>query len=105
LENHRDVLVRFLAAHLEKAQLIREKPEQAAELAAAAAAERNLNISPEAFALIFERINFQVEFQPSLMEELQQTAAFLKEQGKIQEVPEFYYDRSLLADAKELVEQ
>ena len=103
LESHRDELVRFIAGHLDKAKLIKENPDKAAEIAASAAAEKNLNISPEAFRLIFKRINFQVDFDASLMNELEQTAQFLKNQGKIDSIPNFYYDLSILEDARELI--
>jgi ABC-type nitrate/sulfonate/bicarbonate transport system substrate-binding protein len=102
IETNRDDLVRFLAGHLDKARMIRENPTRAAEIAAQAVAERNLNISPEAFQLIFGRINFQIEFDPSLIGELEETATFLHDQGKIPVIPEFAYDTSILEDALEL---
>lgn len=103
-EANREKLVSFLAAHIEKARLIEEDPQRAAEYAAEAASERGLNVSAEAFELIFERINFQIEFDKSLMEELAQTAEFLRGQGKIDSIPEFSYETSYLEEAKRLLE-
>lgn len=104
-KNHRDELVKFLAAHLKKAQMIKENPQLAAEYAAKAAEDRGIEISTEAFKLIFERIDFSLDFDESLINELTETAEFLKDQGKIREIPEFSYDRSYLLEAMELIKQ
>jgi len=102
-ERNREQIIRFLAAHLKKAQMIKEDPELAARYAAKAAKEKGIDITQEAFQLIFERIDFSLDFDESLKEELRQTAQFLKDQGKIRKVPEFYLDTSYLEAAKELV--
>jgi ABC-type nitrate/sulfonate/bicarbonate transport system substrate-binding protein len=104
LDSHRDLLVKFLAAHMKKAKMIKENPAQAGEYAAKAAEERGYNISGGAFKLIFERINFQIEFDDSLIDEIYDTAEFLKDQGQIEEIPTLYWDTSLLADAKKLIQ-
>lgn len=102
---NRDLLVKFLAVHVKKARLIREDPKQAAKFAAKAASEKGMKIDTKAFELIFEKIDFQVGFEPSLMEELKGTAEFLKSQGKIKKIPEFYHDTSLFKEAVKLVEE
>ncbi|MCF7928124.1 MAG: NrtA/SsuA/CpmA family ABC transporter substrate-binding protein [Spirochaetales bacterium] len=102
LEKNRDKLVKFLRAHLTKADMIRNNPQKAAELAASAAEKRGLKVSADAFALIFERINFQIDFAPEAMrKELTATAEFLVSQGKIDEVPGFRFDHSVIEDAME----
>jgi len=103
-EKNRDKIVRFLAAHLMKAEMIKSNPRLAAEYAAKAARERSINISVDAFEMIFKRIDFSLEFDDSLIVELKETAKFLKSQGKIKVVPEFYYDKSYLEEAKKLLE-
>lgn len=104
-ENNRDLLIRFLAAHLKKAALIKNNPEKAAEYAAKAAKDMGIDVSADAFKLIFERINFQIEFDESIIDELFDTAAFLKSQKKIYNIPEFNYDVTLIEEAKKLLEQ
>ncbi len=102
-ENHREELVKFLAAHLRKKQMIEENPEKAARLAAQAAKDRGLSVSAGAFQLIFEKIDFTIDFDESTIREIKKTAAFLKDQGKLDRIPEVSYDRSYLEEAKELV--
>lgn len=102
--DHREELVRFLAAHLKKAALIRGNPDKAAGMAAQAAEDRGIGVSEDAFKLIFDRINFQVEFDQSVIDELPKTAAFLKDQGKIDKIPEFHYDQSYLEEAQAYLE-
>jgi len=103
-EKNRDLIVKFLAAHLKKAELIKNDPVKAAEYAAKAARESEIDVSAEAFKLIFERINFQIEFDQSVIEELKKTASFLKEQKKIDSIPQFNWDISYIEEAKKLVE-
>ncbi|MFW6121890.1 MAG: ABC transporter substrate-binding protein [Petrotogales bacterium] len=104
-ENHREELVKFLAAHLEKAKMIKENPELAAQYAAQAAKDRGIEITVDAFELIFKRIDFSLDYDESLINELKETAQFLKDQNKIREIPEFSYDRSFLLEAMELVNE
>jgi NitT/TauT family transport system substrate-binding protein len=104
-ENNRDTLVRFIAAHLRKAEMIKNNPEQAAEYAAEASVERGFDVSADAFRIIFERIDFQIDFDESLIEELKSTAQFLYEEEKINEIPDFYYDTTIVEDAKKLLKE
>lgn len=100
--NHEEELTRFLAVQLEKAELIEENPEKAAELASQAAEEKGIKVSPEAFERVFKRINFQISFNKTIIEEIRDTARFLKQQGEITKIPEFSWNRSYLEKAKEL---
>jgi len=104
-DKNRDLLVKFLAAHLKKAELIKNDPGLAAQYAAKAAKDKGIDVSADAFRLIFERINFQIEYDEKIIEELKKTAAFLQSQKKIDSIPEFHYDMSLIKDAKKLIEK
>ena len=96
-------IVKFLAAHLEKQRLIEDDPEQAAELASQAAAQKGVTVSPEAFETVFQRIDFSIDFDHQIIEAINDTADFLLEQGKISEKPKLAWDRSFLDKAFELV--
>ncbi len=101
--NNEDAVVRFLAAHLEKAELIKNNPEEAAKIASEAAAEKGVTISPLAFAKVFARIDFSIDFDETIIQAINETADFLYEQGKIKEKPTLVWDRSFLEKAKKLV--
>ncbi len=106
VEENRDLVVRFLAAHLEKADLIKNDPDRAAEIAVEAAEAKGLlDVSEEAFKKVFERIDYQIGFDQSIIDAIYDTAEFLKDQGKIESVPTLAWDYSLLEDAKELYEK
>jgi ABC-type nitrate/sulfonate/bicarbonate transport system substrate-binding protein len=105
VEENRDLVVRFLAAHLEKADLIKNDPDRAAQIAVEAAEAKGLDVSEEAFKKVFERIDFQIEFDQSIIDAIEETAEFLKDQGKIESVPTLAWDSSLIEDAKELYEK
>jgi len=104
-ENNRDLLVNFLAAHLEKADMIKNDPEGAAEIASDAAADMGLEVSKEAFVKVFGRIDFQIEFNETVIDAIRDTADFLYEQGKIDSVPTIVADPSFLEEAKEIYEK
>lgn len=101
-EEHRQEIVEFLAAHLDKVDMIREDPDQAAELAAQAASEQGIEVSGDAFKRIFERVDFSLELDDMVLASIEDTAQFLYEEGKIDTVPEFRWDRSFLEEAKDL---
>ena len=101
-KDHRDELVRFLAAHLDAVELIETDPARAAEVAAKAASEQGNEVSADAFQTIFERVDFSMEWDDQTMAALQDTAQFLVDQGDIEKVPEFSWDGSFLEEAKEL---
>ena len=100
--NYRDLVVKFLAAQLDKAEMIKTDPSGAAEIAAAAAAQKGIDVSAEAFETVFGRINFQIEFNYTVIEAIDDTAQFLYEQGKIDKIPTLVYDQTFLDEAKEL---
>ncbi len=99
-DNNREALVRFMMGQLEKAKMIKDNPAEAAKYAATAAQEKGMDVAPEAFELIFQRINFQIDFGQEIIDELKETGAFLQSQGKIDEVPEFYWDDSFVREAQ-----
>jgi len=103
-ESHREEIVRFLAAHLDKVALIESAPERAAELAAQAAREQGIDVSTDAFLRVFERVDFSLEFNDTAAASLRDTAGFLYEKGKIDVIPEFRWDGSFLEEAKALRE-
>lgn len=104
LATHRTELVRFLAAHLDKVDLIESDPQQAATLAAEAASAQGSAVSADAFLRIFERVDFSMEFDETVLASIESTAQFLFDQGKIDVVPTFRWDGTLLEEAKALRE-
>lgn len=103
-QENRDMLVKLLAAQLDKYEMIKNDPTKSAEYAAKAATDMGFKVSAEAFELIFKRIDFQIEFQDFLVDELKSTAQFLFDQGKITRIPDFYYDFTIIEDARKLRE-
>lgn len=103
-ENNEELVVKFLAGQLKKAEMIKNDPHQAALYAAEGASQRGIEVSADAFELIFKRIDFSIDFQDDLIEDLKNTAAFLLEQGKIDQIPEFYWDNKYLEKAKQYLE-
>jgi len=101
-EKHRQEIVNFLAAHLDKVEMIRTDPDRAAELAAKAASAQGSDVSADAFKRIFERVEFSLEIDTDTLASIEDTAAFLYEQDKIDSIPEFRWDKSFLEEAKEL---
>jgi len=99
---HREEIVRFLAAHLDKVALIESAPRLAAQLASEAASAQGSEASPEAFLTIFERVDFSLEFDAAALASLQDTAAFLYENDKVDFIPEFRWDNSFLEEAIQL---
>ena len=98
---HREEIVAFLQAHLRKVELIETDPELAAEHAVAAASAIGVEVSPEAFLRIFERVDFSMELTEDVCASLHDTAQFLYDRGKIDHVPDFYFDASFLEEAME----
>jgi len=103
-QSHREEIVRFLAAHLDKVALIESAPRLAAELAAQAASAQGSDVSPDAFLKIFERVDFSLEFDDAVLASIQDTAAFLYEKDKVDSIPEFRWDGSFLEEAIQLRE-
>lgn len=103
--NNREAVVRFLAAQLDKAELIENNPKKAAEYAAQAAADKGVNVSPTAFEKVYNRIDFTIESDQEMLDSIMETAEFLKEQGKIEKIPELAWDNSFLEEAKAMREK
>lgn len=102
-ENNEEKIIKFLMAHLKKAEMIKNNPEQAAEYAVKASKNMGIEVSKEAYQLMFERIDFSLDFDESLIDELKETAQFLLNENKINQIPEFYIDTSYLQKAKERI--
>ena len=106
LEKNRELLVRFLAAHIEKSEMIKNNPEKAAFYAAKGAREMGVDISEAAFLDLFKRIDYNMNFNvDDLNKELINTSQFLLSQGKINKIPQFYFDKSILEDAWKLYKE
>jgi len=101
-EDHHDEIVRFLAAHLDKVALIESAPRLAAELAAQAASAQGTEVSAEAFLTIFRRVDFSLQFDEDALASLEDTAAFLYANDKVDFIPEFRWDNSFLEEAIQL---
>ncbi|HHN93658.1 MAG TPA: hypothetical protein ENK17_02730 [Anaerolineae bacterium] len=98
--NNHQALVNFLAAHIDKVEMIESDPDQAAKLAAEAASAQGINVSADAFKRIFERVDFSLKFDEQVLASIEDTAQFLHEKGKIDAVPEFRWDGSFLEEAQ-----
>jgi len=104
-ESHREEIVRFLATHLDKVALIESYPDLAGRLAAEAAGAQGIEVSPDAFVRIFNRVDFSLEVDDEVIASIRDTASFLYEKGKLDVIPEFRWDGSFLEEAKLLREQ
>jgi len=98
-ENHHDEIVSFLGAQLDKADLINNNPEQAAQYAAQAAAQYGSDVSTEAFLNMFNRIDFSIDFDEEVLASINDTAQFLYDQEKIEQIPTIRWDKSYLEEA------
>lgn len=105
VKTHRAQIVKFLAAHLEKAEMIKENPQEAARLAAKAANAQGYNVSEDVFLRVFKRIDFSLDIDPGVVQAFKEAAQFLYNEKKIDKIPQIKYDSSLLEDAKKLKEQ
>lgn len=98
-ENHRAELVAFLRGHIDKLNLIQTDVDEAARIAAEAASAQGAEVSPDVFKTIFERVDFSLEVDEAVIASLKDTAEFLKNQGEIDTIPEFYVNTSFLEEA------
>jgi ABC-type nitrate/sulfonate/bicarbonate transport system substrate-binding protein len=101
-KEHRSEIVRFLAAHLDKVEIIKDDPPRAAQLAAKAASAKGYNVSADAFLGVFKRIDFSLGITDGTIDAVKDTAQFLYQERKINKVPLFRYDKSFLEEAKAL---
>ena len=98
------VIIAFLAGHLEKFDIITQDKNGAANIASNAAEEIGVAISAGAFELIFDKINFQIDFNETVIDAIEDTANFLLSKEKITAVPELVWDARFIDAAKELQE-
>lgn len=99
-QNNREAIVDFLAAQIDKVEMIESDPDQAAKLAAEAASAQGIDVSADAFKRIFERVDFSLEFNEKVLASIEDTAQFLYDKDKIDAVPEFRWDASFLEEAR-----
>lgn len=102
---HREAVVRFLAAQMDKADLIRKNPQEAARSAAAAAAEKGIKVSPEAFERVFKRIDFTIPASEETIKAIYETGEFMVSVGKIKKVPKLAWDPSFAEEAQKMREK
>ena len=96
---HRKELVTFLNAHLDKVDLINSEAEGASKIATEVASGYGIDISPEIFKVVFERVDFSLQVNEDVIASLNDTALFMKNIKIIDEIPEFYVDTSFLEEA------
>lgn len=101
-ESHRAEIVQFLAAHIDKVNLIESDPQKAAELAATAASAQGADVNADAFKAIFERVDFSLAIDDSALASIDDTVKFLFDQDKITSQPEVQWDGSFLEEARKL---
>ena len=99
LDANHDKLVALMQAHQRKVDLIESNPEGAAQLAANAAKARGVEVLPAAFEAMFRRIDFSLEFDVDALLALQNTCAFLVDQGKIEAEPEIRWTAEITDEA------
>ncbi len=97
-------IIAFLAGHFEKYNMIMTNKTGAAKIASQAAATLSVNISAAAYELIFDKINFQIDFNETVIAAINNTASFLYSKGKIDSIPELVWDTRFVEAAKELYE-
>jgi ABC-type nitrate/sulfonate/bicarbonate transport system substrate-binding protein len=99
---HRKEIVKFLAAHLDKAEMIQKNPRQAAQIASKAASAGGYDVPAAAFEKVFKKIDFSLDISDGALKELHEAAQLLYNEKKIKSVPQILYDRSFLDEAKKL---
>jgi NitT/TauT family transport system substrate-binding protein len=102
-ETHRAEIIRFLAAQLQKADLIKNDPITAARIAAGAASSSGSDVSPDTFEKIFRRVDFSITLDDAVLSSIDDTAAFLLGIGEIDAIPVIKSDSSFLEEAQKLV--
>jgi ABC-type nitrate/sulfonate/bicarbonate transport system substrate-binding protein len=101
-DNHRAEIVNFLGAHLDKTELIKENPKIIGQYAAQSAVARTLNISQETLEKIIKDIDYTLDIENDVVNQVQETALSLQKLGMIDKVPVIWYDRSFLEQARQL---
>jgi ABC-type nitrate/sulfonate/bicarbonate transport system substrate-binding protein len=101
-EAHPAELAAFLAAHMDKQDMIEADPIGAAGLAAAAASAKGVEVPAAAFEKVYGRMSFEVAFDQAVIDTVESTAAFMVEKGKIEAAPTLAWDDSFLETARAL---
>ena len=94
-----------MASQLSKSNFINRNKTRAAHYASQAASELGITISENAFKDLFDRINFTVDLNDAIIEDINDAADFLKNQVDpplIDRVPILEYDEKYLQAAREL---
>ncbi|MFX1253985.1 MAG: ABC transporter substrate-binding protein [Promethearchaeota archaeon] len=102
--SHPAKVVAFLAAQLEKMETINDDPTTAADYAAQAASQFGIEVSADAFLNVYNRIDFSIDFNQSIIDDINNTAYFLYDEGSIDKIPTLRWDRSFIESAIKLRE-
>ncbi len=98
-----DLLIAFLAGHLDKQEMIETDTTTAATYASQAATDFGSTLSVSAFEGLFGRIDFSIEFDTSIIDDIYETADFLvTNMSKYESVPTLVYNMSYIEAAKDL---
>jgi ABC-type nitrate/sulfonate/bicarbonate transport system substrate-binding protein len=98
-QSHREEIIRFLEAHLYKADLIRTNPLGAAQMASDGAASQGIWVSADAFRSVFERIDYTIPVDQEVIDAINETALFMYEAGEIESIPTIEWDNTYIEEA------
>ncbi len=101
-EAHPEELAAFLAAHMDKQEMIESDPKGAAQLAAAAASAKGVDVPAAAFETVYGRMTFEVTYDQAIIDTVEETAQFMVDKGKLEAAPTLTWDDSYLMAAKAL---
>ena len=97
-----EAVIRYIATLVDLGNLIRTKPDEAAELAAGEISKKGIKVEPKALELALTRIKMDPKVTDELLNELVPVAESIKAAGKIGSVPDFkklvrttYYDQAI----------
>jgi len=103
--SHPALVVAFLATQIDKQIMIETQKTTAATYAAEAASKQGSSVSANAFELLYDRIDYTIEFNQSIINDILATADFLKnviDPPKITEIPTLEWDTRFVEAAKVL---
>lgn len=98
-----DKVIAFLQGQLDKTSLIESDPALAARTAFAQSQTYDLEIPAYAFLLVFKRLDFDLQVDESIADNLEDTARSMLDVGVIEEIPEFFIDNSYVEKASEIL--
>jgi NitT/TauT family transport system substrate-binding protein len=84
-----EIVTKFMASLIDTAELVKQNPEKAGQLAAETISERGVQVDPKALELSFTRIHLDREVTDDLIAELIPIAESMLKAGKIDHVPDF----------------